>query len=574
MNNTTRLYTIEDLEVILDNLPCSIYIKDNQGKYIYTNKFASDISKLEKNYIIGKTDFDLKDSKEALKSLETDQKTLKEKKPLLTEEYGINKAQNNIFSIFKIPIPNSNAVASISRQIDLIREINLSFEKITYKKTNTNIENNYLNFTVEILNKISYILDASHVNIFLFNSNSFTIESYASSNINDNIFQDNIIIDLPDYFISKFDNTSTSFKNDKYINWIFSKYYKKEYIGKNNLSFVITALYFANKLIGVLHITYDNITKYQIHNEGFIKDICDNISSLLVSFNVSNEFEKYVLKENNMIPDEYSPSILLSKMNYFATLSHEFKTPINIILSSVQLLLKLLSDNYKLDDITLLKYLNILKQNSYRLLRLVNNVLDSSKLENKFDDLVLVNCNIISIIENIVLSTCDYLEQNNKDIIFDTDEEEVFLSCDPDKIEKVILNLISNSLKFTDENGKIKVKICTDHKNRRLYVHVQNNGPEISIEDSKKIFSRFIQSDDLVTKKNQGTGIGLFLCKSFIELHGGEIWVNHNFKNGAEFIFYLPIKLSNEENFHASTKHIYSSRIEKCNIEFSDVYSI
>lgn len=574
MNNTTRLYTIEDLEVILDNLPCSIYIKDNQGKYIYANKFAADISKLEKNYIIGKTDFDLKDSKEALKSLETDQKTLKEKTSLLTEEYGINKAQNNIFSIFKIPIPNSNAVASISRQIDLIREINLSFEKITYKKTNTNIENNYLNFTVEILNKISYILDASHVNIFLFNSNSFTIESYASSNINDNIFQDNIIIDLPDYFISKFDNTSTSFKNDKYINWIFSKYYKKEYIGKNNLSFVITALYFANKLIGVLHITYDNITKYQIHNEGFIKDICDNISSLLVSFNVSNEFEKYVLKENNMIPDEYSPSILLSKMNYFATLSHEFKTPINIILSSVQLLLKLLSDNYKLDDITLLKYLNILKQNSYRLLRLVNNVLDSSKLENKFDDLVLVNCNIISIIENIVLSTCDYLEQNNKDIIFDTDEEEVFLSCDPDKIEKVILNLISNSLKFTDENGKIKVKICTDHKNRRLYVHVQNNGPEISIEDSKKIFSRFIQSDDLVTKKNQGTGIGLFLCKSFIELHGGEIWVNHNFKNGAEFIFYLPIKLSNEENFHASTKHIYSSRIEKCNIEFSDVYSI
>lgn len=574
MNNTTRLYTIEDLEVILDNLPCNIYIKDNQGKYIYANKFAADISKLEKNYIIGKTDFDLKDSKEALKSLETDQKTLKEKTSLLTEEYGINKAQNNIFSIFKIPIPNSNAVASISRQIDLIREINLSFEKITYKKTNTNIENNYLNFTVEILNKISYILDASHVNIFLFNSNSFTIESYASSNINDNIFQDNIIIDLPDYFIYKFDNTSTSFKNDKYINWIFSKYYKKEYIGKNNLSFVITALYFSNKLIGVLHITYDNITKYQIHNEGFIKDICDNISSLLVSFNVSNEFEKYVLKENNMIPDEYSPSILLSKMNYFATLSHEFKTPINIILSSVQLLLKLLSDNYKLDDITLLKYLNILKQNSYRLLRLVNNVLDSSKLENKFDDLVLVNCNIISIIENIVLSTCDYLEQNNKDIIFDTDEEEVFLSCDPDKIEKVILNLISNSLKFTDENGKIKVKICTDHKNRRLYVHVQNNGPEISIEDSKKIFSRFIQSDDLVTKKNQGTGIGLFLCKSFIELHGGEIWVNHNFKNGAEFIFYLPIKLSNEENFHTSTKHIYSSRIEKCNIEFSDVYSI
>ena len=198
---------------------------------------------------------------------------------------------------------------------------------------------------------------------------------------------------------------------------------------------------------------------------------------------------------------EYSPSILLSKMNYFATLSHEFKTPINIILSSIQLLLKLLSDNCEIDNDTLLKYLNILKQNSYRLLRLVNNVLDSSKLENNFTDLTLVNCNIINIIENIVLSTGDYLEQNNKEIIFDTDEEEVFLSCDPDKIEKVILNLISNSLKFTDSNGKIKVKIFTDYESKKLFVHVQNNGPEISVSDSKKIFSRFIQSDELFTKK-------------------------------------------------------------------------
>ena len=99
-------------------------------------------------------------------------------------------------------------------------------------------------------------------------------------------------------------------------------------------------------------------------------------------------------------------------------------------------------------------------------------------------------------------------------------------------------------------------------------------GPEISIEDSKKIFSRFIQSDELFTKKNQGTGIGLFLCKSFIELHGGEIWVNPNFKNGAEFIFYLPIKLCADERIQTLGTETSSSKIEKCHIEFSDVYSI
>ena len=574
MSKSNRLYNIEDLETILDNLPCSVFIKDSEGKYIYTNKFAANISGLEKYQIIGKSDFDLKNNEEAIKALSTDKEALKEITTVLTEEFGINKSKNEIFSIYKLPIPKSEKIASISRQVNLNSTININFKKITCKKTNTDIESNYTDFIVEMLNKFANILDASNIDLFLFDSNSVTIKYYASSTINDNVFQKNVLIDVNYSIISKFNNITNSFKNNSYINSIFSKHYNKKYIEKNTSSFIIKALCFANKLIGILHITYDNFNKYQIHNEGFIKEICDNISSLLVSFNVTNEFEKYVFKKDDMVSAEYSPEILLSKMNYFATLSHEFKTPINIILSSIQLLLKLLSDNYEVDNATLLKYLTILKQNSYRLLRLTNNVLDSSKLENNFNDLTLVNCNIISVIENIVLSTCDYIDQHNKEIIFDTDEEEIFLSCDPDKIEKVILNLISNSLKFTDENGEIKVKISTDHDNKKLFVRVQNNGPEISIEDSKKIFSRFIQSDELFTKKNQGTGIGLFLCKSFIELHGGEIWVNPNFKNGAEFIFYLPIKLCADEKIQTLGTETPSSKIEKCHIEFSDVYSI
>ena len=571
--NTNNLYTLEDLESVLDTLPCSVYLKDKEGKYIYTNKFAADISGLEKHLIIGKTDFDLMNLDEALKALETDKKVLKEGIPLFTEGYGINKTKNNIFSIYKFPINNSNSIAYISKQLDLNRTMSINFEKITLKNNTIDIHKNYFDLITEILNNISNILNASNVSLFLFDSNDLTLKHYASSTINKNIFEGNNIVKIKDLFINEFNNTTNSLINDTYLKSIFSRYYKKEYFEKNNSSFEVKSLVFANKFIGILHISYDNITKYQIHNEGFLKEICDNLSSLLVSFNVTKEFEKYIFNKNIMSADEYSSSIFLSKMNYFSTLSHEFKTPINIILSSVQLLFKLLSDNYEIDNTTLLKYLTILKQNSYRLLRLVNNVLDISKLENNFTDLTLLNCNIINIVENIVLSTCDYLEQNNKNIIFDTDEEEVFLSCDPDKIEKVILNLISNSLKFTDDNGEIKVIISTDYKSNRLFIHVQNNGPEISIEDSKKIFSKYIQSDHLFTSENQGTGIGLFLCKSFVELHGGEIWVNTNFKNGAEFIFYLPIKLTADKKIDKSISDTPSSKIEKCNIEFSDVYS-
>lgn len=568
--NTSNLYTLEDLESVLDTLPCSVYLKNKEGKYIYTNKFAADISGLEKHLIIGKTDFDLMNLNEAEKALETDKKVLEEGIHLLTEGYGINKTQNNLFSIYKFPINNSNSIAYISKQLDLNRAANINFEKFTLKNNTIDIHKNYFDLITEILNNISNILNSSSISIFLLDSNDLTLKPYAWSTINNNTFKNNNIIKVDDFFVNEFDNKT----NDNYIKSLFLKYYKRECFSKNTFSFEVKNLIFANKLIGILHISYDNINKYQIHNEGFLKEICDNLSSLLVSFNVTKEFEKYIFNKNMMLSDEYSPSLPLNKMNYFATLSHEFKTPINIILSSIQLLLKLLYDNYKIDNDTLLKYLTILKQNSYRLLRLVNNVLDSSKLENNFNDLTLLNCNIINIIENIVLSTCDYLTQNNKNIIFDTDEEEVFLACDPDKIEKVILNLISNSLKFTDDNGEIKVIISTDYKSNKLFIHVQNNGPEISIEDSKKIFSKYIQSDALFTSKNQGTGIGLFLCKSFVELHGGEIWVNTNFKDGAEFIFYLPIKLTADKKIDKLITDTSSSKIEKCNIEFSDIYSL
>lgn len=223
MIDTKRLYTIEDLETILDSLPCSIYIKDKEGKYIYTNKFAADISALEKDSIIGKTDFDLKDSREAYKNLRSDKKTLENGIPLLTEEYGINKTQNTPFSVYKIPLLNSKNVVTVSRPLDINSTTNIDFKKITYKKTNIDNQNNYSDFIIEILNNLCTILAASNVNIFLFNSDNSVINSYASSTINENIFYENITIKVDEPLLSKIDNETNSFKRYKYINSITSK---------------------------------------------------------------------------------------------------------------------------------------------------------------------------------------------------------------------------------------------------------------------------------------------------------------------------------------------------------------
>ena len=128
------------------------------------------------------------------------------------------------------------------------------------------------------------------------------------------------------------------------------------------------------------------------------------------------------------------------KVNFLENMSHEFKTPINIILMISKLLLSSIENNdFNLDREKIINYLKILKQNGYRILRLVNNILDSTKFDNKHGTLEMHNYNIISVVEDIVLSAADYIKNTERSIVFDT-EEEVILACRPSYIEKIMLN--------------------------------------------------------------------------------------------------------------------------------------
>ena len=122
-------------------------------------------------------------------------------------------------------------------------------------------------------------------------------------------------------------------------------------------------------------------------------------------------------------------------------------------------------------------------------------------------------------------------------IIFDTDEEEVFLSIDIKRIEKVILNLISNAIKFTDENGNIEVYIETDWEESKVYIYVKDDGIGISEKNIKKIFKIFKQVDNTFSRRVEGSGIGLSLIKAFVEMHGGEILLESKLGVGSKFGF-------------------------------------
>lgn len=262
-----------------------------------------------------------------------------------------------------------------------------------------------------------------------------------------------------------------------------------------------------------------------------------------------------------------------AKSQFFANLSHEIKTPINIIYSCIQLLdinkkngKKSLSDAYN-------KYEHTLKQNCYRLLRLVNNLVDMTKIDSGYMKLIFINCEIVSLVEDITLSIVPYVESKNINIVFDTYIEELKIRCDPESMERVILNLLSNAIKFTDNNGNISVFIEADEK--YVFIRVKDDGIGISEDIREEIFNRFVQEDKSFNRKKEGSGIGLALVKSLVELHDGEVYLEKVSK-GSEFVVKLPnIKIDEELDVYNKVMDAESKPlVQKINIEFSDIYEL
>ena len=221
------------------------------------------------------------------------------------------------------------------------------------------------------------------------------------------------------------------------------------------------------------------------------------------------------------------------------------------------------------DEGNLNKYMNSIRQNCYRLLRLVNNIIDISKMDYGYYDIQLGNYNIISVVEDITMSVLEYVNNKGIELIFDTEIEEEMIACDPDKIERIILNLLSNAIKYTKENGKIYVNIGKDNNN--IYISVTDNGIGIPKKKLDTIFERYAQVDNKLTRRFNGSGIGLSLVKSLVKMHQGDIYVESKINEGSKFTIRLPILQVETRNKKISD--LTKSKVEKCSIEFSDIYS-
>lgn len=298
---------------------------------------------------------------------------------------------------------------------------------------------------------------------------------------------------------------------------------------------------------------------YDINASPIYDDKGNFIAGVQCWRDVTKEMRAKIELENNMRMQE----------EFFLNISHELKTPLNVIYTTIQLFDLYIKNGSLVENRDKFhKYINIIKQNCYRQIKLVNNLVDLSKIQSGFFKLHLSNQNIVNIIENIVQSVSEYVETKGLKIVFDTNIEEKIIVCDPTNIERVMLNLISNAIKFSTIGDEILVEVF--EKGDNIQISVKDTGIGINEVDLQEIFKRFKQVDKSLSRNAEGSGIGLCLVKSIVELHGGTINVESQIDKGSKFIIELPNKTI--EVPYEKKKNI-NSKIETINIEFSDIYS-
>lgn len=248
------------------------------------------------------------------------------------------------------------------------------------------------------------------------------------------------------------------------------------------------------------------------------EDLQNGRKIILIKDNTSNVIKEEIEKEvkNKKIEENM-------RTQFLSSISHDLKTPINVIYSASQI-----EELYiqKKDFNTLIKYNAICKHNCISLIKLTNNLIDNSQINFNYLAPRLRKYNLVEIVEDSVMSLVEYVKWNDIDLIFDTNTEECYIHIDQEFMERIILNLVSNSVKFTRKNGEIHVII---HENRDyVRISVKDNGVGMKKDFVNKVFNRYEIGESQSKKFKSESGIGLFVVKELVEMQGGKIYIESN----------------------------------------------
>jgi len=224
------------------------------------------------------------------------------------------------------------------------------------------------------------------------------------------------------------------------------------------------------------------------------------------------------------------------KSEFLANMSHELRTPLNAIIGFSEVLTDRMFGelNEKQDE-----YLKDIYASGTHLLSLINDILDLSKIEAGRMELELTDFDLPTAIENALMLVRERAGRRSIALHTKIDNQIGQIRADERKVRQVVLNLLSNAIKFTPEGGRINVGAVS--KDGSVEISVSDTGIGIAPEDQEKVFEEFRQVGT-AAKKIEGTGLGLTLCRKFVELHGGRIWVKSQEGVGSTFTFTIPVR--------------------------------
>lgn len=507
------------LSLALRKAPFYTWIKDRNGVYIDANQRYLDFLGKTRDQVIGKTCFDLMDTDRA-KHINEEEERIMTNNTLCMYEDNITKPENlkGHYQVFKWPYMDEDEtviLGTFGMVINITEKTNLTKQLEETESKFREIANNINDIIIIRDEKKAHYINPAFEKIYKFKP--------------DSLYED------MDNWYKHWDKVEFEREPQPY------SYHKPE------------------------------TSTFKVSKKG--QDDIWMWSRFVPLFNEDGKIKKKIgiltdITELKMMQAEIDKI----KMEFFANVSHELRTPINLIISALQVLYikmdKLDVETFEYFD----KYINIMAQNSRRLLKLVNNLIDTTRLDAGCFTYSPKNSNIISYVEDICASISTFVSSNNLEIIFDTDEEEKIISFDQDNIERVVLNLVSNAIKFNKPNGKIEVNIsCNDD----VKISIKDTGIGIPEDKLGDIFGRFDQVKTKFKKEREGSGIGLSLVKSLVEMENGTISVNSILGEGSEFIITLPDILvgnENQDEITTETSTQYEGNMHRLDIEFSDIY--
>lgn len=569
-------------ENLLDAIGDSICIKDGKGNYVFVNQAYADGLHLSKEEIIGKNveAFWLPEQSKGARIseayvFETGKKQRIEKK---YEKDG----SVQWFEITGYPLYDQEQkvkyVGTFKRDITVLK--NLQYYVLESEKQFNQLQESYIfnqqpTLTAEPLDEIEDFLKSyfktNQFEIWLYNEDKKEVQAY---------FKESIIVGNENRatFPMSDEEVKRFLQNDyEVIKWT-NKYdvSEQEYIYSKEPFYLIRhGIVYRGEFLGILSLIY----KEQVNDfnmEYYLLDtICNQIALIIKNKKLKDALMQSFeyAKELITVQAECEKALQLEHMKgeFFANLSHEFKTPLAIILAAIKLMDEEVFRHGE-ESTPCKKYAKAIRQNSYRLLKLVNNLIDISKIDAGYYKLYVDNYNIVYVVEEIVLSIVEYGKDSGVEIIFDTEVEEEIIACDSDKIERIMLNLISNAIKYAKLPGHIEVNLRLEESD--VVISVKDNGMGIPKEKLTYIFERFSQANELLTRPREGSGIGLSITKALVELHEGTIEVSSTVGEGSNFEIRLPRKqVEGRKPNEEPERQGFESKFEKCNIEFSDIYN-